>query len=97
MPCPRRRSGAWARRETRCDIVLSMPDSQDDRAQADRDLTLTERVEWVNSYERSLRRENGGLVLELRVYPLADDRTLPAPDFPRSLADRVRRFVTGPG
>lgn len=72
-------------------------DDQDRTPDAERDLTLSERVAWVNAFERSLTREDGSVVLELRVYPLAGDPDLPAPAFTRSLSHRLRRIVSGSG
>lgn len=73
-----------------------MEEHEPSRAE-DRELTLSERVAWVNAFERSLRREDGSVVLELNVYPLADDRELPAPAFTKTLSHRFRRLVSGPG
>ena len=77
------------------DIVSAVDDDQTGNGDESRDLTLSERVAWVNAFERSLRREDGSFVLELTVYPLVGDEELPAPAFTRTLSHRVRKFVSG--
>lgn len=80
----------------KCDNVSGVDDEQTSQDDESRDLTLSERVAWVNAFERSLRREEGSIVLELEVYPLTGVEELPAPAFTRTLSHRVRRFVSGP-
>jgi len=65
----------------------------------DRDLTLSERVAWTNAFERRMRRDEDGYVLELDVYPVDDDAGersgLPAPAFRRGLSHRFLRRTSG--
>jgi hypothetical protein len=65
----------------------------------DRDLTLSERVAWTNAFERRMRRDEDGYVLELDVYPVGDDpgerSGLPAPAFKRGLSHRFLRRTSG--
>ena len=66
---------------------------------AERDLTLSERVAWTNAFERRMRRDGEGYVLELDVYPVDvipdDTASLPAPAFNRGLSYRFLRLVSG--
>ena len=60
-----------------------------------RELTLSERVAWVNSYERSIVDDEGAVVLELQVYPIETASTLPSTSFDRDLRSRLSRMLRG--
>ncbi|MGI9666656.1 MAG: hypothetical protein ACR2N2_06075 [Acidimicrobiia bacterium] len=66
-------------------------DSPDDA----KELSLSDRVEWVNAYERSIVSSGEGIVLEIDVYPIEDITDLPTADVGRGFFGSMRNAVTG--
>jgi hypothetical protein len=64
-------------------------------AEPQRDLTLSEWVARVNSFEGSLVRVDDGFVLELEVYPIDSKRPVP-PAVKLGLGTRLRRALVDP-
>ncbi len=60
-----------------------------------RELTLSERVAWVNSYERSIVSDEGAVVLEIEVYPIETASSLPGTSFDRNFRSRMARMLRG--
>ena len=60
-----------------------------------RELTLSERVAWVNSYERSIVSDEGAVILEIEVYPIETASSLPGTSFDRNFRSRVSRMLRG--
>ena len=60
------------------------------------ELTLRERVERATDYAPS-RADDGSLVIELSVYPLADPIQLPAINAPEGIWRRMVRRLSGRG
>ena len=58
-----------------------------------RELTLSERVAWVNAYERSIVASEGAVVIEIEVYPIETESALPGTSFDRGLRHRFARLV----
>lgn len=59
------------------------------------DLTLSERVANANTWEGAVRAHDGGLLLELNVYPVETSSALPSASFNTGPIGLLKRFIQG--
>jgi hypothetical protein len=62
---------------------------------ADKDLTLSERVAMANTWEEAVRAEEDSVIVELNVYPVESETALPKPSFDSGTVGFFKRLFGG--